>query len=758
MSARCSICGSENTNKSSCPLNPEAPLHMCAETKLHPESRPCPWHVDGVTGERGNPLKHPNAVEILRKQQGKQISRAAIPGESKPSGYGTKVMPVYHDQLRFTNNVYSGDDDRDKYYQFLNDQSKPGGKRVNFATLKASAPQLTGHPSYHGHYNLGGDLVYTSLHGMITPAQITGVEEMEDFDGFVGKHDGKLYTFRRIDYGWYPLEAQDARYEYLHAVDLGDDINNLNKYLMVHTISAEHPSDLPTKIKIDVTDTGKGVNAKDLQYSKFPLTGPKTYNDIRDLFRRKFSLPLGYRNFLKTQRGLTHSHKIIPLIVKSLALPATDITFNLSKFERNIRSCNSGSPNVRSLLNAVTRLFMFDSKLNQGYRSLFDGLKLADPPTEFSLGENRLPAYLRDICALLSKMLEGDYEEITPQQANAFHQAFEDIVLKYSHVDDKELKRVQAIKNPRRNIGAKKQYEEELMALPPTLYQGSILYPGGRQYIAGLESFKGKDIPWTDYCYTMLDNEHLEDLRNLAGNLGLKLNSKATKTDVCLLLTDYYDRKLAAEAANIPFTYTQETINSPRASVTSPKASSPKAPKASTPKASSPKASSPKAFSPKASTKVSVLPKATSPKASRASQARMPALSKIIPLPKAMPTKPSAKPVKTSMEAPASPPISFSIFDEPSSSSSSEMKKSVRPTAPVRPTASVRPTAPIRPTASVRPTAAAMLVAPPVFDDTSSEISQASSLAPMPPVMPPAPMVRKSIANLPIIAPRPKKR
>ena len=96
------------------------------------------------------------------------------------------------------------------------------------------------------------------------------------------------------------------------------------------------------------------------------------------------------------------------------------------------------------------------------------------------------------------------------------------------------------------------------MSVPPNIYRGSIIYPGGKSYHQGLASFKGKGtIPWTDYCYTMLDKEHLEDLINLANSLGLKLKSKPTKVDVCLILTDYYDKQLAAasSAAALPSLY-----------------------------------------------------------------------------------------------------------------------------------------------------------------------------------------------------------
>jgi len=76
----CTLCGSEWTTKVSCPLNPDA--------------KPNHWTLEGVYGDRGNPLKHPNAVDMLRK-------RGQTTLESRPA---KQVKKTNNSHAKSTNN------------------------------------------------------------------------------------------------------------------------------------------------------------------------------------------------------------------------------------------------------------------------------------------------------------------------------------------------------------------------------------------------------------------------------------------------------------------------------------------------------------------------------------------------------------------------------------------------------------------------------------------------------------------------------
>lgn len=610
MSARCSICGSENTNKTSCPLNPDAPLYMCQATNSQKE-RLCPWHVDRVTGDRGNPLKHPLALDIMRKQQGKQFNRAAVPGEERPiSGAGARAeKPLYYDKLHFRTLKENVDDDELFPEQKMDNEEKEEkegeeegeyekavitlddqihhyhyDERFNYDDLERLVPTLTGTPTYQGHYNLNGDLVYTSLHNVNPPHEFRGhYNGNYIFDGLVAKYGGKLYTFKRFDYAWYPLDAQDARYEYLQSVDIGDDLDNLNKYLMVHTIKAENPADLPSRITIDLKNNGKGIQVSNLQYPGQPLVGPKHGAQIRNLFKRKFSLPPYYRNFLPGDNPEDwYPEKLMNLLIKSMQLPKEEITFDLSRFNTLARFCNSpsGFRKLYHLTDSFIRRVFF---LNGNYprpNTIVDGTNLESHPEYFD-SQSDEQKYLRDVCVLLNKILANNAISITPEQMRVYHDDYKNILIKYGIITPKNLKefkeqqeRYLATKKGKTasQRKAKSQYQEELLSMEPIIAQGGIYYPGGQKYTAAFEQFN-LDIPWADYCYSVLDQEHLDSLKNLSSKLGIKLESKASKAQVCNLLTDYYDRKFKAEVSGIPFAYVQ----SPNASLeASPKASSPK--------------------------------------------------------------------------------------------------------------------------------------------------------------------------------------
>lgn len=605
MSARCSICGSENTNKTSCPLNPDAPLYMCLATNSQKE-RLCPWHVDGVTGDRGNPLKHPLALDIMRKQQGKQFSRAAIPGEERPISSRSE-KPLFYDKLKFFDyfdHHFEGDESilGKEAFTLLNldRNSRYNGKQPSFEELKNVVPTLTGTPTYQGHYNLNGDLVYISLHDVNPPLEFIDHPEGEFVpDGLVAKYGGKLYTFKRFDYAWYPLDAQDARYEYLQSVDIGDDLDNLNKYLMVHTIKAQNPSDLPSRITIDLKNSGKGIQVSNLQYPGQPLVGPKHGAQIRNLFKRKFSLPPYYRNFLPGDNpDDNYPETLMNLLIKSMQLPKEEITFDLSRFNTLARFCNlsQGGPQLYHFTNSFIKRIFFLNKNYPRPKTIVDGTNLESHP-EYFASQSDERKYLRDVCALLKKILANNAISITPEQMREYHNDYKNILIKYGIITPKNLKefkeqqeRYLATKKGKTasQRKAKSQYQEELLSMEPIIAQGGIYYPGGQKYTAAFEQFA--DIPWADYCYSVLDQEHLDSLKNLSSKLGIKLESKASKAQVCNLLTDYYDRKFKAEVSGVPFTYVQ----SPKASTkeSSPKVSN----KESSPKASSSKEATTKTF------------------------------------------------------------------------------------------------------------------------------------------------------------------
>lgn len=309
---KCSLCGSEFTTKASCPLNPDA--------------KPNPWKVGGVEGERGNPLKHPNAVEILRKIQEKEKmlilrkEQMLRPLEEKWSKTkktkSTKQIHKVTDKEpdkdsevpEFINKNFTFNQEDDSI--IINEPTivkgkltlqprwipkadigtpklyREGGEEVyttfhldsnNIKTVKDTVQDLKesdrfGPIEFVGHYNKAGNLVYTSLHGVELPDESPLITDFGRKEGFVAKYKDRLYTFRQVDYGWYPLDAEAPKWEYLLHTNMGSDNRDLdlNKYLIIHTISSKKSADeLPKKVDI------KQIGIDNLHYRKRPIIGPE---------------------------------------------------------------------------------------------------------------------------------------------------------------------------------------------------------------------------------------------------------------------------------------------------------------------------------------------------------------------------------------------------------------------------------------------------------------------------------------------------
>ena len=545
-STKCTLCDSEFSTKASCPLNPDIVDN--------------PWKFGGVTGERGNPLKHPNAVDILRKEQEqtkKQVkeneeqSHTMVPTEQEVSKFVTDNVIFYRDydvikfgfflgQETFPENKYAIMAHNDP----LNMISDPGDipftlnkyniKRVKAHTVEIPMPDNK-QKAFAGHYNLNGDLVYITL----------ATSKYMD-NAYIGKYNDQLYVY--YEYAWYPLNALETRYNYLmkSTICLHNDTNcGLEDYFIVHTAYASDPTLLPKHIDIKTMDTNT------LEWTSRALVGPKTKDEILYLIKRKYVFPLKYAKNLPNKRKDRTILDMVRSFVDASRMPTNSIEFDLSPMNKSrdtarcIYICNQDDKKQGPLLKEIIKpgIYLTRSTVDLDFpRGFLSFMRLFT--TTILLGRSHtiydyvlfhLPQrdrldvaidYLKDLCLLIKDMLAN--ESITIAQARIYQQEFQNLLKKYGLFSDE-------VHNQRNVI--KRALYTDLMHIPPIIKQGTIIYPGGRKYYETMENFgKLNEEAWPEWCYTMLNEEYKDNLITYAKTLGMTFDKSTPKAVICLAI------------------------------------------------------------------------------------------------------------------------------------------------------------------------------------------------------------------------------
>lgn len=553
----CSLCGSQYTTKVSCPLNPDA--------------KPNPWKVGGVTGDRGNPLKHPNAVEILRKEMEKKTTKQSNKTMDQPIAIAKQANKPGQEIPEFItkNFVFTMDDDSVVINQPLIVKGKLTNSTFtlssdNAKTVKDTLQELQesdrfGPMEFVGHYNKAGNLVYTSLHGARLPnldPLLTGFGGYKE--GFLAKYKDRLYTFRSIDYGWYPIDSEEPKWDYLLASNMGEDNRNLNldKYLIVHTISSPTAEALPKKVDIDK------IGIDNLHYRNRPIIGPEKRDQVVSLFQEKFALPVRYRSFLREinrgkfveRRSAQSTAEAMKILLHTLKIPEKERKFDTDRIKRYYKSVCARQLNELKNMKNLTRfdIYNIEGSLNDLLYPLFvkrvtigrefiahnedilirkEGKYPIRSPFLRDIPKDQQLNYVSDLCTLFGKMLEK--ESLLPSDMPKYQDEFVEILKKYGLLDESYLESLEGTKQ------GKTESQTELLSLPPLLREGGIYYPGGKDYVAAMEKFSGKGKEaWASWCYTLLDNEHKDDLVAYARTLGLTFDKRTPKSEICLAIID----------------------------------------------------------------------------------------------------------------------------------------------------------------------------------------------------------------------------
>ena len=404
-------------------------------------------------------------------------------------------------------------------------------------------------PTFVGHYNSNGDLAYVSLYGMENPLGLRIYNKHDDainegydpgfLDGFLAKYDDEIYVYRKVDYGWYTINSTENEFGYLNMLSKGD-INNLNKYLIVHTITANNKQDLP-----------KHINLKedDITFNK-TITGPIKIYDIRYLFTKKFLLPQKYRTFARDIKATSLSN-CLKVLYKGLKTPNI-VTFDISSLNEDLKDlCQNELPMTDRLTNApyalsnLLSIFFIHGMWGQGphYTSLagnsFPNPFPIEPPFIYSFNpKDQNIDYLMDVCNMMTEMLAE--KNLTVSIVAMYQEKYADILEKYGLIEKKELKRRNQIKT----IKSKgKILFAELSSIPPVVTKKGIGFPGGQAYHATMREMNNKmgaTEAWAEWCYSELEQEHKDDLLKYAKErLNLVIPAGATKADVCKAIIDF---------------------------------------------------------------------------------------------------------------------------------------------------------------------------------------------------------------------------